>query len=393
MAPSGRRVVITGICEPLGRWSWRGAGARSRHLLSGRHRHRRPRGRPGADRVHRGRHPQPGHLPDPARARARRRRPLRDRLVPGARQAGAGAARHQRDRDPAAARRLREVRRAARLSSPGGRRRSTAPRARRRRFFTEEMARRYPLKTRFQRDIGELESYFDNFARRHPDITCTMLRFQPEIGPGLDQPLARYLTLPVVPTQLGFDPRLQLVHADDATGALAAAVAPAGPRRGQRRSRRDDLADADPAAWRGRPTVPIPHPIAATVLGRLGRQLGAADLYNDGIGCCATDAAATTPASRRRSASCPRFDAEGAVRDFIAKEAGRAAAVPGAASALARRLDRGPPDRDATETVGEATDFMRRLRSGLDDGAGPARGGRTGREWRCRRRCGTRWRG
>ena len=35
-------------------------------------------------------------------------------------------------------------------------------------FFTEEMARRYPLKTRFQRDIGELESYFDNFARRHP---------------------------------------------------------------------------------------------------------------------------------------------------------------------------------------------------------------------------------
>ena len=51
-----------------------------------------------------------------------------------------------------------------------------------------------------------------------------MLRFQPEIGPGLDQPLARYLSLPVVPTQLGFDPRLQFVHADDATGALAAAV-------------------------------------------------------------------------------------------------------------------------------------------------------------------------
>ncbi len=53
-------------------------------------------------------------------------------------------------------------------------------------FFTEDMARRYPLKTRFQRDIGELESYFDNFARRHPQLTCTMLRFQPEIGPGLD---------------------------------------------------------------------------------------------------------------------------------------------------------------------------------------------------------------
>src|SRR3954466_1122062 len=29
-------------------------------------------------------------------------------------------------------------------------------------FFTEDMARRYPLKTRFQRDVGELEGYFEN---------------------------------------------------------------------------------------------------------------------------------------------------------------------------------------------------------------------------------------
>src|SRR5919109_4407096 len=49
-------------------------------------------------------------------------------------------------------------------------------------FFTEDMARSYPLKTRFQRDIGELEGYFENFARRHPDVTCCLLRYQPEIG-------------------------------------------------------------------------------------------------------------------------------------------------------------------------------------------------------------------
>ena len=48
-----------------------------------------------------------------------------------------------------------------------------------------------------------------------------MLRYQPEIGAELDTPLVRYLTLPVVPIQLGFDPRLQLLHADDATGGLA----------------------------------------------------------------------------------------------------------------------------------------------------------------------------
>src|SRR6266508_1330760 len=91
-------------------------------------------------------------------------------------------------------------------------------------FFTEEMARRLPLRTRFQRDASELEGYFDNFARRHSRLVCCMLRFQPEIGPDLEMPLVRYLSLPVVPTQLGFDPRLQLLHADDATGALEAAT-------------------------------------------------------------------------------------------------------------------------------------------------------------------------
>src|SRR5436190_1730220 len=65
-------------------------------------------------------------------------------------------------------------------------------------FFTEEMARRLPLRTRFQRDASELEAYIDNFARRHAEIVCCILRYQPEIGPGLDSPLVRYLSLPVV---------------------------------------------------------------------------------------------------------------------------------------------------------------------------------------------------
>jgi len=43
-------------------------------------------------------------------------------------------------------------------------------------FFTEEMARRYPLRTRFQRDVAEIENYFDTFSRRHPQVVCTMLR-------------------------------------------------------------------------------------------------------------------------------------------------------------------------------------------------------------------------
>src|SRR5919108_3901991 len=41
-------------------------------------------------------------------------------------------------------------------------------------FFTEDLARTLPLRTRFQRDISELEDYFDNFARRHPQLVCSM---------------------------------------------------------------------------------------------------------------------------------------------------------------------------------------------------------------------------
>lgn len=187
-------------------------------------------------------------------------------------------------------------------------------------FFTEAMARRYPLKTRFQRDIGELESYFENFSRRHPEITCTMLRFQPEIGPDLDQPLVRYLSLPVVPTQLGFDPRLQFVHADDATGALAAAVL--NPVRGPVNVAPDGTISLTRILrLAGRPTVPIPHIAAGTVLGRVGRSLGSADLYNDGLRLLRYGRGVDNTRLKRDVGFTPRYDAEAAVRDWIAKSA------------------------------------------------------------------------
>ena len=91
-------------------------------------------------------------------------------------------------------------------------------------FFDEEMATLFPLRTRFQRDVAEIENYFDTFARRHGGIGCTMLRYQPAIGPGMRTQITRYLSQPVCPTFMGFDPRIQLVHIDDALEALVAAV-------------------------------------------------------------------------------------------------------------------------------------------------------------------------
>jgi UDP-glucose 4-epimerase len=91
-------------------------------------------------------------------------------------------------------------------------------------FFKEEMARLFPLRTRFQRDVAEIENYFETYARRHEGVGCTMLRYQPAIGPGMRTQITRYLSQPLCPTFLGFDPRIQLVHIDDALEAIVAAV-------------------------------------------------------------------------------------------------------------------------------------------------------------------------
>ena len=91
-------------------------------------------------------------------------------------------------------------------------------------FFTEDLARRGPLHTRFQRDIAELERLVEAFARRHPAVVCCVLRMQPIIGRGLTSPIMKLFQAPVVPTFLGFDPRLQFLLDEDAIGAIAAAV-------------------------------------------------------------------------------------------------------------------------------------------------------------------------
>src|SRR5918999_4061325 len=91
-------------------------------------------------------------------------------------------------------------------------------------FFGEEMTRLFPLRTRFQRDVAEIENYFETYSRRHAGVSYTMLRYQPAIGPGMRSQITRYLSQPVCPTYMGFDPRIQLVHIEDALEAIVAAV-------------------------------------------------------------------------------------------------------------------------------------------------------------------------
>ena len=136
-------------------------------------------------------------------------------------------------------------------------------------FFSEDMAGSATLRTRFQRDLGDLESYVEAFARRHPDVCCTTLRLQPVVGPTLVTPVTRLLRLPVIPTVLGFDPRLQVLHEDDSVEALAQAVR--RPVRGAVNVAGRGTISLSAALRRlRRRAVGVPHPLFGSVAGRLG---------------------------------------------------------------------------------------------------------------------------
>ena len=91
-------------------------------------------------------------------------------------------------------------------------------------LFTEDSSARRPPGDGFARDSIDIEGYARGLGRRRPDITVTVLRLANMIGPAMDTALSRYLAGPVVPTVIGHDARLQLLHEQDALGALERAT-------------------------------------------------------------------------------------------------------------------------------------------------------------------------
>ncbi|UXA18657.1 SDR family oxidoreductase [Mycobacterium sp. SMC-4] len=91
-------------------------------------------------------------------------------------------------------------------------------------LFTESSSRRRPPGEGFARDSIDIEGYARGLGRRRPDIAVTILRLANMIGPAMDTALSRYLAGPVVPTVVGHDPRMQLLHEQDALGALERAT-------------------------------------------------------------------------------------------------------------------------------------------------------------------------
>jgi UDP-glucose 4-epimerase len=188
-------------------------------------------------------------------------------------------------------------------------------------FFDEGMARLYPLRTRFQRDVGEIENYFETYSRRHPQVVCTMLRYQPAIGPNVNSQFTRYLSLPVLPTYLGFDPRLQIVHEEDGLGALVAAV---------RKPVRGAVNVAAPGTigltrmvrMTGKPSLPIPSPLFASTVD-LGRRVGLTAFSPDFRRLLRYGRAVDTSRLVDELGFSPRYTTVSAIEELVAAMSGR----------------------------------------------------------------------
>jgi UDP-glucose 4-epimerase len=80
-------------------------------------------------------------------------------------------------------------------------------------------------RSRYAKDLKALEDYIAITARTRTDTTFTVLRYAPIFGAEVNNPLSRYLRLPLVPTRLGYDPRMQLISGTDAVRAIEHALA------------------------------------------------------------------------------------------------------------------------------------------------------------------------
>jgi UDP-glucose 4-epimerase len=142
-------------------------------------------------------------------------------------------------------------------------------------FLTEDAIPTRAPQTAIQREVVEAEAAVREFAAAS-GATVSVLRFADPIGPGLRGSHLSLLSLPVIPAMLGFDPRWQLVHAEDMLGALVHTVRHDLP--GTYNVAADGvLALSEIASLLGKPMLPVLPPwgtgFAAAQLRRVGLRI------------------------------------------------------------------------------------------------------------------------
>lgn len=210
-------------------------------------------------------------------------------------------------------------------------------------LFTEDCEPHGLPRSGYAKDAVEVEGYVRGFGRRRPDVGITVLRFASFVGPRIDTPLTRYFCLPVVPTALGFDPRIQLCHEDDGIEVLRRAVLEEHP--GTFNVAGAGVLLLSQAIRRaGRPALPLPA-AAVGMAGQLLRQLGVLDLTGEQLRFLQHGRVADTSRLADLFGYRPRYTTAAAFADYVAAHPGplRPELVAAAETALRAVLVRPGP--------------------------------------------------
>lgn len=181
--------------------------------------------------------------------------------------------------------------------------------------FTEDMTPQHPPTRGFTHDWKEIEGYARSAVRRREGLEATVLRLAPMIGGTIDSELSRYYQARLSPSVLGFDPRIQLLHQDDAVAAFDHAahapaagvfnIAGAGVLGGRQATR-----------MAGRIPLPLPGP----VLGGLGpvlRVAGRGDFSTGELGFLMHGVVLDTTRAARLLGFRARYSTRAAFTDFL----------------------------------------------------------------------------
>lgn len=119
------------------------------------------------------------------------------------------------------------------------------------------------------RDLVELDMLVSAFYWRNPGTETVILRPAHILGTVKNAP-SNYLRLDVVPTLLGFDPMIQVVHQRDVVSAIALGLAP-GVRGTFNIGGPEPLALSKAITLLGRPIMAVPHSLAKVAVKNLFR--------------------------------------------------------------------------------------------------------------------------
>ncbi|AZG47980.1 NAD-dependent epimerase/dehydratase family protein [Gordonia insulae] len=202
--------------------------------------------------------------------------------------------------------------------------------------FSEGTPARREPKRGYGRDLLDIEGYVRGLGRRRQDIEVTIVRPQAILGPRINTRMGSYLALPVVPTVIGYQPRLQFLHEEDALAAMEHVTL--GSKVGTFNVSGEGVVTLTQAIRRiGHIELPVPSSLLAPITG-VFQDLRSAKLRSSQTEYLTYGRVLDTTRMRSELGFAPRFSTLETLDDFIERGGSTAVVEPDSWRSLERRV-------------------------------------------------------